>query len=291
MNKYVKYMIRAAAAVILCAIPAVAPAQELTARTVIERIKQNMGVTWNDTTVDTFKEGNPDARVTGIAVTMMATLDVLQRAAAAGKNLIITHEPTFYGHADRLDQLEAAHDPVIAAKRAFIKENGLIVWRSHDHWHRRHPDGIQVGMISALGWQAFSNPDSNVVVLPETSLGELAATIKQRLGARSVSVVGDSTMRVTKLALLPGFQGFARHVRALQQADIEVVVIGEGLEWETMPYVADAVSAKMKKALIVVGHIPSEQAGMDEFARWLRTIVPEVPIEMIATVEPFWIVR
>jgi hypothetical protein len=56
-----------------------------------------------------------------------------------------------------------------------------------------------------------------------------------------------------------------------------------------MPYVADAVSAKMKKALIVVGHIPSEQAGMDEFARWLRTIIAEVPIELMATVEPFWV--
>lgn len=274
----------------MCTLPAVARAQQLTAGAVIDRIRQNMGVTWNDTTVDTFKDGNPDAIVRGIGVTMMATLDVLQRAVGSGRNLIITHEPAFYSHADRLDQLEAAQDPVLAAKRAFIKEHGLIIWRLHDHWHRRHPDGIQVGMLGALGWQAFSNADTNIVVLPETSLGELAATIKQRLGARAVHVVGDADMRVTRLALLPGFQGFARHVRALQQPDIEVVVIGEGLEWETMPYVADAVSAKMRKALIVVGHIPSEQAGMDEFARWLRTIVTEVPIELIAAAEPFWLV-
>src|SRR5258708_29340066 len=40
--------------------------------------------------VDTFKAGDPDSRVNGIAVTMMATLDVLQRAAAHGDNLIIT---------------------------------------------------------------------------------------------------------------------------------------------------------------------------------------------------------
>jgi hypothetical protein len=31
-----------------------------------------------------------EARVRGIATTMMATLDVLQRAAAAGKNVVIT---------------------------------------------------------------------------------------------------------------------------------------------------------------------------------------------------------
>ncbi len=51
-------------------------------------------------TVDTFKAGDPDSRVNGIAVTMMATLDVLQRAAAHGDNLIITHEPTFFDHLD-----------------------------------------------------------------------------------------------------------------------------------------------------------------------------------------------
>ena len=71
--------------------------------------------------MDTFKAGDPDTPVTGIAVTMMATLDVLQRAAAAGDNLIITHEPTFFDHLDKADQLpEKDTDPVLAAKRLYI---------------------------------------------------------------------------------------------------------------------------------------------------------------------------
>src|SRR5438034_809845 len=74
-----------------------AAAQEprLTARAVIERIQKNIGVPWQAQTVDTFKAGDPDTPVTGIATTFMATYDVLQRAAASGKNLIVTHEPTF----------------------------------------------------------------------------------------------------------------------------------------------------------------------------------------------------
>ena len=78
---------------------------QLTAREVIARIQKQVGVPWQSDTVDTFKAGNPDAPVSGIAVTMMATLDVLQRAAAAGDNLIITHEPTFFDHLDISDQL------------------------------------------------------------------------------------------------------------------------------------------------------------------------------------------
>lgn len=68
-----------------------AQANRLTARQVIERIQKNVGVTWRSQTVDTFKAGDPDTPVTGIATTMMATYDVLQRAAAAGDNLVITH--------------------------------------------------------------------------------------------------------------------------------------------------------------------------------------------------------
>src|SRR5437016_12652063 len=70
------------------------PAQKPTANEVIEQIKAQVGVPWQEKTVDTFKAGDPQTPVTGIAVTMMATLDVLQRAAANGQNLIITHEPT-----------------------------------------------------------------------------------------------------------------------------------------------------------------------------------------------------
>src|SRR5882762_5276876 len=102
--------------------PSISAAQQpLTACDVVERIKQNVGVPWTEPTVDTFKDGDPATPVTGIAVTMMATFDVLQRAAAGGANLVITHEPTFYDHFDKLDVLEAEHDSVTAVKRNFIR--------------------------------------------------------------------------------------------------------------------------------------------------------------------------
>jgi len=86
-----------------------------TANEVIEQIKSHVGVAWQEPTVDTFKAGDPQTRVAGIAVTMMSTLDVLKRAAANGQNLIITHEPTFYDHLDHPTQLpQGEEDAVIA---------------------------------------------------------------------------------------------------------------------------------------------------------------------------------
>jgi hypothetical protein len=44
-------------------------------------------------------------------------------------------------------------------------------------------------------------------------------------------------------------------------------------------YAQDAIAAGMKKALIVLGHVISEENGMSECARWLKTFVTEVPVE------------
>jgi putative NIF3 family GTP cyclohydrolase 1 type 2 len=264
------------------------PPAALTAQQVVERIKSQVGVPWQADTVDTFKAGDPGTRVTGIAVTMMATLDVLQRATKAGHNLVITHEPTFFDHRDPIEPLENARDSVFAAKMAFIKNHGLVVWRFHDHWHRRQPDGVQVAVLRGLGWEVPDGQAPMVVTRPKTTLAELAADIRSRLGAHALRVVGRPDMQVTKVALAPGAAGFAMHRAALQRDDVQVLVIGEAREWETVEYVDDAVAAGQEKALVIIGHIPSEQAGMEACARWLKGFVTEVPVEFVPAADPFW---
>ena len=241
--------------------------------------------------MDTFKDGDPATPVTGVAVTMMATFDVLQRAAARGANLVITHEPTFYDHFDKLDVLEAEHDSVTAAKRTFIRKHHMVVVRMHDHWHRRHPEPMATDLARVLDWERYRGASEFLYRLPETRLAELAATIRRRLPAPTLRVVGDSTMRVTQIALSPGAAGFERHRHFLQQDDVQVLVIGEAHEWETVEYVADAVTAGRRKALIILGHVPSEQDGMAEFAQWLGTFVKEVPVTFEPAADPFWAPR
>jgi putative NIF3 family GTP cyclohydrolase 1 type 2 len=269
-----------------------ASAQErpLTARDVIQRIQEHVGVPWQKETVDTFKAGDPDTKVTGIAVTMMATFDVLQRAAASGANLIITHEPTFYNHLDQFTEIpEKENDQVLAEKLAFIKEHHLVVWRFHDHWHRRMPDGIEAGMTHALGWEAFQDKQNQYFfTIPQTTLDNLAAVLKARLELHTMRVVGDPQMKITRIALSPGAAGMQREIGALENPDIQLLITGESREWETVEYAADAVSEKKNKALIILGHIPSEQAGMEECTRWLKTFVSEVPVKFVPAAQPFW---
>lgn len=261
----------------------------VTARQVAERIGAHLGAPPRGTTVDGFLAGDPDAPVRGVAVTMMATLDVLQRAAARGLDLVVTHEPLYFDHHGASDAvLASADDPVFAAKAALVAAHGLVVLHQHDAWHDREPDGIQTGVARALGWLEHARPgDHEVYDLPPTTLGGLAAHVADALGARALRYVGEPDAAVSAVGLQPGFQGFAHNRDLLSRAGVDAIVIGEAHEWETGEYAADAVTAGLCAGVVVVGHVPSEQEGMAEYARWLRELLPEVPVELVAAADPF----
>ena len=108
------------------AVRAFARTAPLSAGEVVERIKSNLGVPWRGGPTDTFKAGGAGTPVTGIATTVMSTFDVLERAAAGGKNMVITHEPTFWLGND--DVSGFADDLVYQRKLQFVRDHDM--WRS-----------------------------------------------------------------------------------------------------------------------------------------------------------------
>ena len=63
-------------------------AGRLTARQVVRRIRQHVGVPWRTPTADDFKSGDPDAPITGITTAFMSTFELLQRSVSAGSTVI-----------------------------------------------------------------------------------------------------------------------------------------------------------------------------------------------------------
>src|SRR5205823_5904688 len=176
----------------------------------------------------------------------------LQRAVANRQNLVITHEPTFYNHLDQPQGMDE-NDAVWKEKRAFIEKNGLVVWRFHDHWHLRKPDGILAGMVKALDWEKYQGAENpHLFTVPETTLEKLAADVAKRLNTPVLRAVGNPEMKVTRLALSPGSAGFERETHALEMDNVEVLLVGETREWETVEYAADAVKEGKRKALMVI---------------------------------------
>jgi putative NIF3 family GTP cyclohydrolase 1 type 2 len=262
------------------------PDAGLTAGQLMQRVIAATGARPPAGTVDTLKAGDPETVVTGVATTFMDTYQVLEQAVAEGRNLVITHEPTFYNHPD--DRSGLAADPVLEQKLAYIRDHHLVVWRFHDTWHMRQPDGILAGVVDQFGWKGYQNgTDPHLFTLPATTVGEVAASLQARTGAHAIRIVGDPGLRVTRVALFPGASGTEKQIKALEDDRVELLVAGEAREWETVPYVQDAAAEGRHKALILLGHEISEEAGMDACAHWLRTLFPGMPVSFIPAGEPF----
>jgi len=259
----------------------------LTAADVIQRIKDKVGIPWRAQTVDNVVAGRAEVRVRGIATTMMSTLDVVQRASAAGLNLVITHEPTFYTHQDTTEALKA--DATYQFKDAFIRDHDMAIFRFHDHWHAMKPDGIAFGMARELGWDKNVDPaNQREFTFAAVPLEALVARMRERLGASTMRVVGDPKMPVNRVAASWGYYTYNPANLPLTRPDVDVFVVGETREWETVEHAQDMAASGKKKALIVIGHVASEQAGMKYCAEWLKGFVPEVPIQYVPASEPFW---
>jgi len=259
-------------------------AAPLTADQVLDRIRQNIGVPWREHNVDNIVFGSGSSAVKGIATTMMATFDVVKRSVAAGMNLIVSHETPVYMHQDDVKPL--ASDATYLAKKEFIEKNQAVVFHFHDHWHAHRPDGIGAGMVRELGWEKNVDPENpRRFVFPGTTLAQFSKDMQSKLNARTMRVVGDPKLPVTKVS---ASWGYMSSVAMAARPDLEVLVVGETREWEVVEYIQDCIAAGQKKALIVIGHVLSEQSGMKYCAEWLKTLIPEVPVQFIAAPEPFW---
>jgi len=263
----------------------------VTAQEIVDRVKKHVGVDWSGDDVDTFKAGDPSTIVTGVVTTSMATLDVLQKAVQAGANLVITAAPTFYSKADLRTPAgrgQPQPDPVYAGKNAFIEKHQLVVFRLTQHWNQRKPDPRAQGLASAMGWTKYKTGDDALrYEVPATTLDALANQLKKTLGIRGgIRAIGDRTITVRKIGLLPGYTMIQAAIAMMPGVD--VIVAGEVQEWESATYAQDVAFAGLRKGFISIGRVVNEAAGMQVCADWLATIVPEVPVRFISAGDPYW---
>lgn len=237
-------------------------------------------------TVDTLKTGSPGQAVTGIAVTFMATCEVIEQTIQLGANLIVTHEPTFYNHLDETGWLDG--DPVYTAKRRLLEQHHIAVWRFHDYLHSLQPDPTIIGLLKTLGWLEHADPAQHYFChLPPRRLGDLVDEIKSKLGLAAIRFVGEPAAECARVGIMVGACGGRMHIQGLGHPIVDVLLCGELNEWETSEYVRDALHLGQSKAVVVLGHAASEEAGMREVIPWLQAHLPQVKIDFIPAGHPF----
>lgn len=256
----------------------------------VQSYVRSLGADWVDPqrTVDTFKAGDPDMEVKGIAVGWLSYLASLEKAVELGCNLFITHEPTYYDHRDA-DQSVFAFEAA-RKKKAFIEKSGLAVIRCHDVWDRVEEIGIGDAWAEFLGLTielpAPGNPRfprsgvyCGLYELPEIEAGRFAREVAQKVsafGQDAVLLIGPEDKLVRSVAIGVGAITPFRYMVHDLGADI-VICTDDGFSfWRD-----GSLAIDMGQPVIVVNHPCSEEIGMQRLAEHLAGRFPQVPVRHV----------
>jgi hypothetical protein len=232
-----------------------------------------------DQTVDTFKAGDPEVEIRGIAVGWMGYIWALQQALELGCNVFVTHEPTFYDHYDQDPQIFEL--PGVAEKQRFIQENGLVILRCHDLWDQVPGIGIPDSWGDWLGLGPKTGGEGYFRfydVSGRTAL-DVARQVAERVkafGQAAVELIGPGDSLVTRASVGTGAIISNLTMSSRYGADL-VIATDDGIrQWQDGAYAID-----MNIPIIVVNHAVSEEAGLANLARHLQSRFPDIAVHHI----------
>jgi len=230
-------------------------------------------------TVDTFKAGDPEAEIRGIAVGWMSYTWALQKAVELGCNVFITHEPTYYIHRD--NDAEVFRFQEVRAKRQYIEENDLIVLRCHDLWDQAPVIGIpdSWGELLGLGEPIDGSGYFRVYDVSGRSALQVAQQVAARttqFGQEAVQLLGPVDEPVTRVGI--GTGAITPFQRLLDEYSIDLAICSD----DGFSYWRDGgLAIDMNIPVIIVNHAVSEEAGMIHLAEHLEARFPAIPVHHI----------
>ncbi|HCA33998.1 MAG TPA: hypothetical protein DEP00_02640 [Lachnospiraceae bacterium] len=256
---------------------------------------------------DGIKVGDPDKECTGIVSSLVPTVEVIRKCAAAGANLLFIHEPTSYLSPD-WPQWKADYDCSVYDEKIKLANNlGIVIVRDHDHMHAHRPDSIFTGVLKYLGWEPYLVIDEPIpmgftVNFPQPrTLEELNHELISTIGMNGLRYIGDSKAAFTKVSiaghLFPGafipptnnadgtYTDYATEIiRQMEAGKVECIIPGEIVEWTVLSYVRDAIALGRNMAVINPGHFNWEELGARYAADWLKDLTEgKVPITYVPT--------
>ena len=226
---------------------------------------------------DCFKAGNEENEISGVGVSMFATPEVLRKCHEENINFLIVHEPVFYNHNDDCLPNKTAEE-----KKKLIDDLNVTIVRYHNHAHIRGNDAIYEGEIrySELEGQRIITDKfaKNQFRLKEPMTAkELAKKLEQTLGIKHIKIAGEANRKGSRISCCFGTPGQV----AEQLYENDFILTGEICEWELGETLRDLSQLGYNKAVLVMGHIGSERAGMMYLTDILKEKHPELYIKYI----------
>ena len=220
------------------------------------------GVTRLEPTADGIISGDGEREVRRIVTCHKLTFDMLDRAKAAGADMIITHEPPYVD-----GNYPGSHIPVDVEKARRIAESGIAVCRFHDHAHAEEFDYIHEAFIRATKLPIAHRDERTQLgvrryVLSEPiAVRDLAETCREAIGAKHPRIAGSADLVVSSVVLMLGGIGY-HQIKLLANDGFDLIVTGELNEVLELEHVKDICYLYGKKAVLLLGHYTAEYMGM-----------------------------
>ena len=218
-----------------------------------------------DPTWDQILWGDGRLEICGIAVAWSSTLNLLQEAEKLGCNFYVTHEPLY----SYTEPQEFAH-PAEAAKRDWLTQSELTIYRCHDVWDVMPEVGIRDSWSKFLGFDGQPAEVRRFLAaydLPAgATLGGVAESILERVrevGQNTVGLIGSADRAARRIAVGTGAITPFREMAAMG-ADL-LVLTDDGIrQWEAAQWARDT-----GVGVVLVNHATAEEPGMRGLAAWL----------------------
>jgi len=230
-----------------------------------------------DTIWDRVISGDGDKPIARTLVAWQSTQKAIAHAIAGGFDLLITHEPTYWGYSDAHErELHFLSHPddyrLPDEKLRLLHESGLVVLRLHDTWDRFPVHGVPYAWARHLGFCAPPSAVSDDGYLlafdvPEQPARQYAAGIARAcalLGEPAVQFVGSDTAPVRRIGV---GTGCVCDPQAFWRMGCDLCVTTDDGLWYWGPL---SCAIDLDAPVVRVNHRTSEEPGMQSLAAYLR---------------------
>jgi hypothetical protein len=177
------------------------------------------------------------------------------------------------------------NDPLYKLKLEYVNDNKMVVWRTHDSWHKMQPEPMNAAQNKKLGWDKYAlASDARTCQFPPVPLRDVVAQYVQKVPTDSVRVIGNPDGVVKSLTYCG--HSCEQNIEGLQRCDATISI--EAREFETAEYGRDLIASGGKGAMIIASHESGEENGMEYFTSWFEDHLPGIQIEFIPTTDRLW---
>lgn len=228
-------------------------------------------------TVDKIIIGNPDKEIKRILVSWMSDIRAVEQAIHDGYDMLMTHEPTFWIHANELDTMSKWEDGYAkqyasSRKKELIESSGLVILRNHDIWDRMPKVGIPWAFADFLGFMnepivIGGNGYQHRYDTEPITVKELALNIAKKtalIGEPHIQLFGNEDALVSKVGIGTGCACSIENFISMG-CDISIVCDDGSCYWSDIQW-----AIEIDHPIIRVNHATSEEPGMITLAQYIN---------------------